>query len=404
MANIRPRKNKDGKIISYQIRVFRGKDMTGKQLKPYVMNWKVPKDMTQAKILKEVNKVATIFEKQCKDGIVSTENVRFCDYADYVISIKERDGKRRTIERYKELLGRINQYIGNLKLKDIKSEHLNKFYLELSKKGSNLRTGGILSAKTIQEYHRLIHTILAQAVKEDLVLFNVADKSTPPKVEKKEAEAFTIDEMKEIVSCLNNEPLKWRLMTYLLISTGARRGEVMGLKWINIDFINYKIKIKTTLYYAKDIGVYEDTPKTHQSRVVDIDVHVTKLLREYMEVQQELFKAQNKTWSPDNFVFLQDDLKPCIPDCINGYLKRFEKKYNLPHINPHKFRHTQASILYASNINPIKISKRLGHSNLSTTQDIYTHLIDESQADETNAITTLIYSSVEEEEKKKVLS
>lgn len=396
MANIRPRTNKHGKIISYQIRVYRGKDMEGKQLKPYVLNWKVPEGMTKAKALKEVNKVATIFEKQCKDGIVSDENVKFCEYAEYFLKLKERDLKRRTIEGYKDRLKRINPYIGNYKLRDIKAEHLNRLYLDLMKKGSKQSNGETLSPRTIKDYHRLIHAIFNQAIKEDLLLFNVADKATPPKVEKKEAESFTIDEMQEIVECLEKEPIKWRLMINLAISTGARRGEIMGLKWCNIDFENNRIKIKTTLYYSKEIGLFEDTPKSHQSRVVDIDLYVIKLLKEWESKQIELFRASGKVWDPDNYVFLNDELKPCHPDSMNNYLRSFSKKYNLPKINPHKFRHTQASMLYASGINPMKISKRLGHSNLSTTQDIYTHLIDDSQADETKAIATLIYSGVED--------
>lgn len=87
-----------------------------------------------------------------------------------------------------------------------------------------------LSSKTITEYHRLISTVLAQAEKEMLVLFNAASKATPPKLERKEAETFQPEEVQKIRDCLEHEPIKWKTMTHLLLITGCRRGEVMGLK------------------------------------------------------------------------------------------------------------------------------------------------------------------------------
>lgn len=401
MANIRERKNKKGEIISYQIRVHKGRDMNGKQLKPYICNWKIPEGMTQAKALKEVKKYATIFEKQCKDGVISSENVRFCEYADYVVNLKEKNGgKHKTIERYREILKRVNQEIGHLKLKEISGERLNQYYLKLSSKGANMRTGGGLAPKTIIEHHRLIHTIYSQAVKEGIVISNVANKSTPPRVEKKEAQAFSLDELNEIIECLEYVNPKWKLITHLLISTGARRGEIMGLKWCNIDLNNGILNIKTTLLYARDIGVYEDTTKTRQARYVKVSSYVVELLRDYMEEQQKLFTQSNMIWSPEVYCFLQDNLvNPMNPDCITKWLGKFYKKYNLAHINPHKFRHTQASILYAEGVDPVAISKRLGHNDVTTTQTIYTHLMSESQAKANDTIANVVYAKLENNKK-----
>lgn len=396
MASIRARKNKEGVITSYQFRVFKGKDAQGKQLKPYVKTWNIPKGMSKAKAEKEAEKLAIIFEKECKEGMVGNENLKFYEYADYFMKMKERDAKNRTIGRYRDLLVRINEEIGFLKLKDINAEHLNKFYIKLGQKGASKKSGEGLTPKTILEHHRLIHTILSQAVKESVIPFNVADKSTPPKLEKKEAKVFEVDELVEIMDCLQTQPLKWQCITHLLLCTGARRGEVMGLKWCNVDFNHKIIKIESALLYDSKFGTYEDTPKNHKTRYVAISDEVCDLLHDLMNEQMNLFHQASLLWTTETYCFLQKGLdKPMNPDSATDWLKKFYKKYNLPHINPHKFRHTQASILYATGNDPVAISNRLGHSNVSTTQNIYAHLLSKNEAMASNSIAEVIYKEYE---------
>lgn len=283
MANIQPRKNKDGKIISYSIRVHKGRDANGKQLKPYCYTWNVPEGMSEKKIQSELNKAVVLFEKQCKESIVADNKQTFEKYANYVLNLKERTGtKHKTITFYKSLLKRIIPAIGYFKLSELKPQHLNAFYEQLTKSGLNKTTGGKLSNKTILEHHRLIRTILAQADKEMLVTYNAADKATPPKVENKEANYFEKEDIENILFYLQNEPLKWQVAMYLLIFTGCRRGEIMGLKWNKIDFKNSRITIDTNLLYSKELGIYEDTPKTEQSkRTITIPKELCDLLKVY---------------------------------------------------------------------------------------------------------------------------
>ena len=126
MATINPRYDKSGNIISYQIRVFRGRDSSGKRLKDYMMTWRPDPSMTKRQIEREVQRQATLFEENCKIGNVSTEKMTFERYAAYVIDLKERTGlKAKTVERYRDMLPRINAEIGPLKLQDIRADHLN---------------------------------------------------------------------------------------------------------------------------------------------------------------------------------------------------------------------------------------------------------------------------------------
>ncbi len=143
MASITARKNKNGEVISYRIRVARGYDSSGNKLKPYEMTWKPTPKMTAKQIEKELQRQATLFEEQCKMGLSGDGRQKFSDYAEYVINLKEQSGELRhhTVVRYRELLKRVNEGIGHFKICDIRPQHLNKLYEELSKEGLRKNSG-----------------------------------------------------------------------------------------------------------------------------------------------------------------------------------------------------------------------------------------------------------------------
>ena len=457
MSNIREKKNKNGETISFEIRVYKGRDNTGKQLKPYTMTWKPSPNMTAKQIEKELNQQATLFEEQCKTGYIQDNKQTFAQYAEYVLALKERTGtKHKTIELYHILLRRINEGIGHFKLTDIKPQHLNNLYEQLSKAGlrgnsekaisksdlkDKIKSAGLtfeklskasgvsentiskackgevisltkaqaiaktlnisvtsmfkiktdntpLSNKTIVEHHRLISTIMTQAEKEMLILFNPARKASPPKIEQHQANYFQIEDVEAIRDSLENEPLKWKTIIHLLLITGARRGEIAGLKWNVIDWKNNQIHITNNLLYTSDRGLYEDSTKTESSdRYVKLPQETMLLLKQYRKWFMEQVYIYGDKFQNTGFIFFQEKEgnvgKPMHPDSITDWCNKFSIKYNLPHINPHAFRHTMASILYFNGADSISISKRLGHSKVSTTTDIYSHII--KQADEQSA-------------------
>ena len=167
MANIQERRDKSGKLISYSIRVHRGRGMDGKQLKPWTATFDVSPTWTEKSARKKAEAFAATFEKECKEGVTSDSRQKFAAYCDYVIGLKEQRGtKHSTIMLYKHLTERIYPAIGHIKLRELRADHLNDLYSALSKDGLNKRNGGKLSTKTILEHHRLISTVLEQAVKE----------------------------------------------------------------------------------------------------------------------------------------------------------------------------------------------------------------------------------------------
>lgn len=134
MPNITKRTNKDGSF-SYKITVTKGRDANGKQIRHF-MTFSPAPNMTEKKAEKEAQRAAFAFEKQIEDGFSLDSRQTFSQYAAYVIDLKERSGaKHRTIERYRQLMERINPAIGHIKLTDLKPQHLNAFYKNLAEEG-----------------------------------------------------------------------------------------------------------------------------------------------------------------------------------------------------------------------------------------------------------------------------
>ena len=248
-----------------------------------------------------------------------------------------------------------------------------------------------LSAKTILEHHRLVHTILAQAEKEMLVPYNAADKSTPPKREQPEVNYFQPDEVCDIMDALQTEPLKWQVCTHLLMITGGRRGEICGLEWSKIDFERKRLKFDSALLYSRDIGIYETSTKTRNRRYVPLPDETLSLLREYRLTQEEKRIERGDKWEDNDYILRQENGKPMHPDSITGWLRSFSERHGLPHINPHAFRHTAASVMIVEGTDIVTISKMLGHAKVSTTEDIYSHVIEESKEQAGNALANVYF-------------
>ena len=456
MATIEKIPGKNGD--TYRISVSAGFDTQGKRIR-HRMNYKPTPGMTERQIQKAVQRAAADFERSIEQGFALDNRQTFAGYAEYVLDLKQRTGtKARTLDRYRDMMVRINQAIGHIKLADLRPQHLNSFYKNLAepgirigggsarakinmvawlkknkvsrgklaeKAGISAATVGIavkgesikeekalaiakamnkkvdevfrveknmepLADKTILEHHRLISTILAQAEKEMLVPYNAAAKATPPRINKKDPNYFQPETISAILEALESEPLKWRLITHLLIVTGCRRGEIMGLKWEKVDFENSRVKIDRALVSSKSKGVFEETTKTSDIRHLSLPRETMDLLRQHKREQLRLQLANGDRWIHTGYVFTQDNGDHMNPDSITGWLKDFSARHGLPHINPHAFRHTVASVLLANGTDIVTVSKQLGHASITTTENFYSHIIEENKAKAADCIADVL--------------
>ena len=220
----------------------------------------------------------------------------------------------------------------------------------------------------------------------------MAAKATLPKVSKKEVNYFQPEQVAAIRDALETAPLKWKVLTHLFLITGARRGEIVGLKWDKVDFEQNRVRICNNVVYTSDRGVYEETPKTDTSqRYITLPVETMQLLRKYRAWQNAERLRLGEYYKDQGFVFTQDNGNPIHPDSVTGWMDKFSKRHNLPHINPHAFRHTMASILYFNKADSVSISKRLGHAQVSTTANIYAHIIESADQQNTDILADVFF-------------
>ena len=163
--------------------------------------------------------------------------------------------------------------------------------------------------------------------------------------------------------------------------------------------------MKYFLQYSQNIGTYLTTTKTGKARKVRIPDELMPLLLEYRTEyisykrslgdywsgSQRLGVVGSDDWIADDFIFIQADGKPMHPDTITDWLNKFSKRNDLPHINPHAFRHTVASILISQGVDIVTVSKQLGHDKVSTTTDIYSHIINKASEQAADTIADVIF-------------
>lgn len=255
--------------------------------------------------------------------------------------------------------------LGDVQIKDITPAMIKALLAELSKQ---------LAFASVVKIYAILHGMFKAAVMDDTLDINPMDKVPRPKQSKDAAlptehKAFTAEETRYILHCLQDEPLKWQAFILLLIDTGCRRGEACGLQWQAVDLDAGTITIERNLQYTKDRGVYETLPKNGKVRIVDISPDVVELLRAVRRTQ-----AVTVRW-----VFTQDDSpEPMHPDSPTKYFRKFGKRYGIDHFHPHKLRHTSASLAITNGADVVSVAARLGHSDSSTTLRMYAHANEES--------------------------
>ena len=385
--SIQRAENKNG--VVYRICVYAGTTIDGKQIR-YNETFVPEPGTSEKKAYKQAVQKEKELEEKIKLGFSPNAKLLFFDYARDCIKRRSKDLKPGTIRSYEIMNENIKDQIGYLPLDKITPGRLMALYDWLAEPGRNKRNGGTLSKKTIREYHMFISSVMSYAEKEGRVIMNPCNKVDPPKKEHKKVEILQPDDVKRMLALLEKEPLKWRVYIHMLLVSGARRGEIAGLKWDKVDFFNNQIEICNNLLYDGKNGVYETTPKTEESnRFVKLPPETMELLKTWMK-QCNLLKSTNKEiWNDTNFVFIQDNGNPIHPQSVSRWFERFCERNDLPKISIHKLRHTAASIMIDKGASIATVSKRLGHSQISTTLNIYTHQIkkrDEAAAEDIGSV------------------
>mgnify|MGYP005763561093 CR=1 FL=1 len=381
MATIRKRGE------SYQIRVSCGYNSQGKQVTRST-TWKPAPGMTPSQIKRELERQAVALEGRETTG---SGAVKFEAFAEkWLAEVAGNARKIRTMDNLRHQAVRVYQAIGHIRLDKLTALHIQAFINNLQEDGIN-RRGGKLAPSTVRGYLQFISGVLSYAVKIGVIASNPCSRVSLPAAQSREKEIYTLQEAQTFLDSLERVDTVWRVFFTLAIYGGFRKGELLGLEWQDIDLEAHTISIRRTSNYTADKGVYTDTTKTVGSqRTLKAPVEVMTLLRAWRAEQAQQRLLWGQQWEAGDRVITGDTGKPIHPGTPRVWLVRHCKRTGQRCLGIHAFRHLNASLLINSGADVRTVSALLGHSNTTTTLNLYAHSFQEAQARASEAVADLL--------------
>lgn len=271
----------------------------------------------------------------------------------------------------------INPYIGGIKLSDLRAAHIRGLYSKLQKArevkiDGEKRSFKPLSGTSIRYVHRVLSKALEDAYREETIPKNPAKLVTPPTKNKFEAGFLTTKQIREMLDKLREDALY--MPVYLSVVLGARRGEVLGLQWSDVDMENKLIHIRHNLIMDNGNPALREKTKTDSSnRVIVVTDRLIKTLKDHRLKQKEMKLQHGQLYHKSDFVCTWPDGKPFNPSHLSRSFSLRLQKYGLPNIRFHDLRHSNAALMIAQNVPMKGASDRLGHSTIQITNDLYGH-------------------------------
>lgn len=395
MATIQKRVSKSGEL-SFLIRVSLGYDSLNKQIIKS-MTYKPDKELTERQAIKEANRQAVLFEDKCQTFNANNKRIKFKTLAIEWLQLVEQTQKMKptTITRLKTFQERTYNAIGNVYVDKLTYRQIQNFILSLAEDGVNQTTGKGLSQKTQKHYLSFISDVMRYALKCSLVSSNPCKDIVTVKTETKEKEIYSLEEMKTLLSKINEKAsTDYRVFFNLLAYCGLRRGEALGIEYQDIDFNTGMISIVRTSNYSKGKGVYTSSPKTKSSnRYLYIQQNILDLIKQLQQEQREQAAKIGDLWVENSRLFTTWCGKPMHPNTPYTWLERFCKNENISFKGLHSFRHTVATQTITNGVDIKTVSSFLGHSQTSTTLNIYAHAVQKSNIKALNLMADLLENS-----------
>ena len=324
---------------------------------------------------------------------VESSRLTVRDYADgWLDGLVSQGRKRSTLQGYRGVLDRyVLPWLGHLGLQDVKATDLDSLYAHLLCAGGH--DGRALSLTSVHHVHAVVNKLLNDAERKGLVLRNVARLADAPSLttarsKGSEMVVWTPAQLAVFLQSITGS--RNDALFRLLAMTGMRRGEVIALRWSDVDLASRVVTIRQAATVI-DGDEYLDVPKTRRSRrAIDIDDETARSLGRQREVQRAALERISEAQPANDRVFTNDIGEPLRPNSIGQAFRRLVRTASVPSIRLHDLRHTHASHLLAAGVNVKVVSERLGHASVSFTLDTYGHVMPGQQAEAAAAVAALV--------------
>ncbi len=313
-------------------------------------------------------------------GFVDPGNITVNEYLDQWLEHVSTKTAAKTHERYEEIvrLG-LAPHLGTIKLSKLRPIDIQGLYADALKSGRLHRTGG-LSARSVLHYHRILSQALKQAVKWQLLPRNPADAVEPPRPEQKEMVALDENQTAILIEKVKGTALY--IPVFLAVTTGMRRGEVLGLRWCDVDLDRGTLSVTQTLEKTREGGLHFKQPKTRKSRrTISLPSITVDALRKHRAEQMELYLSLGIGWDDGGLVCTKGPGEPVNPNTLTSGFASRVRDMDIPRVRFHDLRHTHATQLLKEGVHPKVAQERLGHATIAVTLDLYSHVMPGMQED-----------------------
>jgi integrase len=270
--------------------------------------------------------------------------------------------------------------LGDIPMSKLTSLAIQRFITELKEKG--------LADSTVKRIYNIVNTSLNKAEKMQIIPKNVAALVDKPKVRKSEIKVWDVNEVQQFLEIAKDS--RYYVAFHLAVMTGMRQGEILGLRWIDVDFDNKTISIRQTLSHdGKELKSGAKTSSSVRSIAID-DETVAVLQKHRKMIVEEKLKSGN-VYTDLGLVVCTSTGGICLPRSLSKFWDKLRSRSNLPKIKFHDLRHTHASLLLKQNVHPKIVSERLGHSSIQMTLDTYSHLLPNIQQDAAKELGKILF-------------
>lgn len=301
--------------------------------------------------------------------------------------------KPSTFAGYRDIVeGRLVPRLGGIRLAQLTGGHIAAMYADLRLTGNRRGKGAPsgLSERSLKHTHAMLRKALEDAARRRLIARNPAGDIESPRPRNREMGVWTGAEARTFLASVESDRL--RCAYTLALANGLRRGELLGLRWEDIDLDGGRLSIRRARV-AAGYDVHEGDPKSGRSRVIDLDDGMVAELRRHRRFQLEERMAAGVAWIDSGYVFTKETGEALHPQTLAWYFGKAVKAADVPVIRFHDLRHTCATLALRVGVHPKVVQEMLGHSSIAITLDLYSHVVPGMQREAAAKIGAAIFGS-----------
>jgi integrase len=304
---------------------------------------------------------------QVEDGLTfSGAQISVSEFLSEWLILNETSVRPKTSDQYKQIVRQhIVPDLGMIKMKDLNPRQIQALYSKKLENGT--------SARSVILIHAVLRRALNHALKLGMIGRNPAMAVIRPKFKRKEMNILTDSQVRVLLSAASST--RFEAIYWLAVTTGLRQGELIGLKWSDLDWVNRRLRIQRQVQRIRGSLVFSEPKTAAGRRVIALGMATIQVLKNHQNLQLGEIRDAGVLWKENDLIFPSTIGTPMDPSNLYHHFKHLLKELSLPNVRFHDLRHTAATLMLQQGTHPKIVQERLGHADISMTLNTYSHVL-----------------------------